>query len=155
MGLTFTDTPWEMNGLIALGKATTSFAVILAALQFDSRSLMWMTYPTAALLCLCMSRLWAVVKVEVGVSWRVATGVSLGGWAFAMAVLVCCLVISKHVGPDEYVLAVLFILCPEAMLCLASKECHPADDDGDRDGDGDNDGTELEEKATKQKYGAV
>lgn len=57
MGLTFTDTPWEMNGLIALGKATTSFAVILAALQFDSRSLMWMTYPTAALLCLCMSRL--------------------------------------------------------------------------------------------------
>ncbi len=36
MGLTFVDTPWRMNGLIALGQATTSFVVLLSVLQVNS-----------------------------------------------------------------------------------------------------------------------
>ncbi|KAL7550063.1 hypothetical protein ACHAWF_013298 [Thalassiosira exigua] len=128
MGLTFAHASWGPCGLVALGQASTSFAVILSVLQFDSRSLMWLSYPTAALMCLFLSGLWSVILAEVGLSWSIAAAVSLGGWAFALMVLFCCSVICKHVAPEEYILAVLFILCPEALLCLASKERHPSEE---------------------------
>lgn len=122
MGLTFAHASWGRSGIVALGQATTSFVVILCLLQFDSQHLIWLTYPAAAVLCLCLSGLWAVVQVEVGISWRMAVAVSLGGWAFTLMVLVCCSVICKNVTPDEYILAVLFILVPEALLFLPGKK---------------------------------
>lgn len=151
MGLTFAHASWGPSGLVALGQATTSFAVILSLLQFDSRSLMWLTYTTAAILCLCLSGLWMVVQAEIGISWRMAAGVSLGGWAFTLMVLFCCSVICKHVAPEEFILAVLFILAPEALLFLGSKERHPA---GTNEDTSEND---REKNASKQNdgYGAV
>lgn len=143
MGLTFANASWGPSGLVALGQAATSFAVILSVLQFDIGSLQWLTYPAAALICLCLSGLWMVVQAEIGVSWSVAAAVSLGGWAFTLMVLGCCSYITKHVAPEEYILAVLFILCPEALLFLASKERHPGD------------GNEIEEKKKKEQYGGV
>lgn len=146
MGLTFAHASWGRSGLVALGQATASFTVILSLLQFDSRSLVWLTYPAAALLCFCLSGLWVVVQAEIGVSWEIAAAVSLGGWAFSVMVLFCCSIICKHVAPEEYILAVLFILVPEALLFLASKERHPVPVE-----DGDN-VTEAKEKTTKQQY---
>ena len=128
MGLTFANASWGRNGIISLGQATTSFAVILAVLQFPSRSLWWLSYPTAALLCLCLSGLWIVVQAEVGISWKVATAVSLGGWGFTLLVLLCCSVVCKHVTSEEYTLGVLFILVPEALVFLGSKERYPKND---------------------------
>lgn len=122
MGLTFANASWGPSGLVALGQATTSFAVVLSVLQFES---LWLTYPTAALLCLCLSGLWTVVQAEIGVSWTIAAAVSLGGWAFTLMVLMCCSIITKHVKQDEYILAVLFILVPEAILFLPGKKQHP------------------------------
>lgn len=118
MGLTFAGASWGRCGLIALGQATSNFAVILSVLQFDKQSLLWLDYTTAAVLCLCLSGLWTVVQAEIGISWKIAAAVSLGGWGFTLMVLFCCSIISKHVGPEEYILAVLFILFPEALLFL-------------------------------------
>lgn len=122
LGLTFARASWGKCGLIAIGQATTSFGIILALLQFDSRSLIWLTYPTAALLCLFLSGIWTIVQAETGVSWTVAAAISLGGWGFALLTLLCCYQITKHIAPDEYVLATLFILVPEALLCLQRKK---------------------------------
>mmetsp|Transcript_15258 Transcript_15258/g.27616 ORF Transcript_15258/g.27616 Transcript_15258/m.27616 type:complete len:277 (+) Transcript_15258:103-933(+) len=151
MGLTFAHVSWGRCGLIALGQATAGFAVILGVLQFDSRSLVWLTYPTAALLCFCLSGLWVVVQAEAGVSWRIAAAVSLGGWVFTVVVLVCCEFITKHVGPEDYILSTLFILCPEILLFLASKERQPTDVRGG--GDETKAGKERTEQ--QHQYGAV
>lgn len=149
MGLTFAHESWGPSGIVALGQATTSFAIILGLLQFDSRSMMWLSYPTAALLCLFLSGLWTVVQVEIGFSWPIAAAISMGGWLYTLLVLFCCSVVSEHVAPEEYILGTLFILCPEALLCLATKERHPADEDVDH--------SEAETNLTEQKceYEAV
>jgi hypothetical protein len=127
LGLSFSSASWGQYGLIAVGQATTSFAIILSIFQFPTRSLIWLSYPEAALICLVLSGMWIAVLKESGLSWLVATAVGLGGWAFAMLNLLCLPQIEKHVAPDEYILATLFILVPEALVCLASKKRHPTD----------------------------
>jgi len=122
-GLTFSHAGvWGYCGLVALGQATASFAIILSVLQFEKQDLLWLSYKTAALMCLCLSGLWTVLQTEMGVSWSVAAAISLGGWAFTVMVLFCCSIISKHVTSEEYILAVLFILVPEALLFLPGKQ---------------------------------
>jgi len=82
------------------------------------------------------------------VSWRIAAVVSLGGW-YTMVVSVCCEVVTKHVGPEEYILGTLFILCPEALPFLASTEQHPTD------ASGGGDETETERTEEQYQYGAI
>lgn len=128
LGLSFSSASWGQYGLIAVGQATTSFAIMLSIFQFPTQSLVWLSYPEAAIICLVLSGMWIAVLKESGLSLLVATAVGLGGWAFAMINLLLCLPqITKHVAPDEYILATLFILVPEALVCLASKKRHPTD----------------------------
>lgn len=129
LGLSFSSASWGHCGIIAVGQATTSFAVILALLQFETRSLEWLTYPAGAFVMLVVSCLWMVVLVETGlVSLLVSIYIGLGGWAFALINLYCCHHITTQVAPDEYILATLFILVPEALIFLASKKRHPKQD---------------------------
>lgn len=84
LGLAFATASWGKYGLIAVGQATTSFAVMLAFFLFDS-SLQWLTYPTAAVVCLLVSCIWMVVLIETGLRpIRLAVAVGLGGWVFAI-----------------------------------------------------------------------
>jgi hypothetical protein len=122
LGLTFANPTWGVEGLIAVGQATTSFAIILALLQFD---LAWLTYIMASFLCFILSTLWLVLLYIAGVTWPVAAGIAAGGWAFTLLVLGCCHHVTKQVAPGEHILAVLFILVPEALLCLAARQRHP------------------------------
>ena len=82
-----------------------------------------MTLVAQALDCLML------ILLEEGESWKVALGVGLGGWAFTMMNVFCSMYVSKEVAPEEYILAVLFMLFPEALLCLASKERHPEEEE--------------------------
>jgi len=122
LGLSFAEASWGRYGLIAVGQATTSFAVMLALFQFDSKSLEWLTYPTAAMVCLLLSGIWMAVLVESGLKTALAVAVGLGSWAFAIVNLLSCKQITKHVASNEIVLATLFILVPEALVFLQSKK---------------------------------
>jgi hypothetical protein len=101
---------------------------MLSLFQFPTKSLKWLTYPAAAIICLVLSGFWMLVLFESGASIRVAAGVGLGGWAFAMLNLLCFPHVTKQVGPKEYVLATLLILCPEALVFLASSKRHPKEE---------------------------
>ena len=128
LGLSFAGASWGKYGLIAVGQATTSFAIMLSLFQFPTKSLKWLTFPAAAIICLVLSGLWILVLFETGASIRVAAGVGLGGWAFAMLNLFCFPHVTKQVGPEEYILATLFILCPEALVFLSSSKRHPKEE---------------------------
>jgi hypothetical protein len=125
LGLSFAGASRGRYGLMAVGQATSCFTVVLVLLQFDIRSTKWLTYPAAALVCLALSGVWMLVLLEIGATWKVAVGVGLGAWAFSVNITICSMYIAKHVAPDEYILGVLFILCPEALLCLSSSSRHP------------------------------
>jgi len=129
LGLSFAGASWGRYGLIAVGQATTSFAIMLALFQFDTKSLKWLTFPVAVVVCLVLSGVWIVVLFESGLSFKIAAAVGLGGWAFCMLNLFCVPHITKHVGPEEFILATLFILIPEALVCLASKQRHPDEEE--------------------------
>ncbi|CAB9500739.1 expressed unknown protein [Seminavis robusta] len=129
IGISLATSSWGEVGLLAIGQATTNFALILAIIQFDAHSLKHFTYPVASLICLLFSLCWMIIMVEEGQSWKMAGYVGLGGWAFTMMNVVCSWYVSKEVAPEEYILAVLFMLFPEALLCLASKERHPDEDE--------------------------
>jgi len=130
LGLSFSAASWGNCGLIAVAQATTSFAVILALLQFETRDLEWLSYTAAGGVCLFLSGLWMVILVEIGVKFFVAVAIGMGGWAFALINLYCCHTITKSVAPNEVILATLFILVPEALLFAGSKNRHPKDKDG-------------------------
>jgi len=130
MGLSFSQKSWGTNALLAIGQATSGFAMILGMLQFE---VSWFTYPMAGGICFLMGCLWTLVQVETGVTWKVAAIVSFLGWLFTLQVLFCCHHITKHVAPDEYILGTLFILAPEALVCLNSKKRHPDEEDSDKD----------------------
>jgi len=134
LGLSFASASWGKCGIVAVGQATTSFAVILAIFQFETRSLAWLTYPTAAVVMLVVSCMWMVVLIETGLSLVVSVSIGLGGWVFALMNLFCCHHITKQVAPDEYTLATLFILVPEALVCLASKKRHPKEEEARQHG---------------------
>ena len=125
LGLSFATASWGRCGIVAVGQATTSFAVILALLQFETESLAWLDYFGAAIVCLVVSSLWMVGLMELGARTTVAVSILLGGWAFALINLYCCHHIAEQVAPEEYILATLFILVPEALVFLASKKRHP------------------------------
>lgn len=130
LGLSFAGASWGKYGLVAVGKATTSFAIMLSLFQFPPKSLKWLTYPAAAIICLVLSGLWMLVLFESRASIRVMAGVGLGDWAFAMLNLLCFPHVTKQVGPERVctVLATLFILCPEALVFLASSKRHPKEE---------------------------
>ena len=89
LGLSFANASWGRYGLMAVGQSTTSFSVILSILQFPTKSLVWFTYPTAAVVCLLLASLWIVVLFETGLSLKIATYIGLGGWTFCMINVVC------------------------------------------------------------------
>jgi hypothetical protein len=120
LGLSFATGSVGLSGYIAVCQATTSFAIILSLLQFE---LNWLDYFAALVLCLAVALLWVVVLLEVGnhTLWT-AVGIGMGGFAYVCIILFSSYTVEKHVTPDEYALATLFILCPEALLCIGSKE---------------------------------
>lgn len=125
IGLSLAGKSWGVWGLIAIGQANTSFAVLSSLLQLR---VVWISYVSAAVVCLGLTFLWMLVLLMTGASTVVSVSVALGGWTFFLIVLWSCDIVTKHVAPEEYVLAVLFILCPEALLFLATKKRHPADE---------------------------
>lgn len=129
LGLTFGEKPWGLYGLMAIGQATTNFAVVLCTFQWEFPK--WAEYAHVAVLCLAVSGMWVVVVQEAGESWKIAGYVGLGGWVFALIVLYSCEHVTKHVAPSEYILATLFILVPEALVCLGSKQRKPEEDEED------------------------
>ena len=156
LGLSFAEASWGRYGLIAVGQATTSFAVILALFQFDSKSLEWLTYPAAAMVCLLLSGIWMAVLVESGLRPTLALAVGLGSWAFAIVNLLSCKQITKHVASNEIVLATLFILVPEALVFLQSKKRHPAAEKEEDEGGGIATSTSTAAAAAQQRnYGGV
>jgi len=122
LGLTFSEKSWGDFGLIAVGQATASFCIMLAFFQFDTKSLKWLTFPVASIICFGLAGIWSVVLHESGLEWWVACAISLGGWVFCMLNLSQCLNLCKLVAPEEYVFATLFILFPQAILCLSSSK---------------------------------
>lgn len=113
LGLSFAETP----GLyVAIGQATTSFALLLALMQLDLES---SAYPMAVGLCLVAAGLWTMILVGVG-RYTVWTCLAISGTGFGFVCIVLCASyhVEHFVAPDEYVLATLFILCPEALLCM-------------------------------------
>lgn len=128
LGLSFAGASWGKYGLVAVGKATTSFAIMLSLFQFPTKSLKWLTYPAAAIICLVLSGLWMLVLFESGASIRVMAGVGLGDWAFAMLNLLCFPHVTKQVGPERVCIGDTFYLCPEALVFLASSKRHPKEE---------------------------
>lgn len=116
IGLTFAEYSWGLYGYVALGQATANFAVILALLSLEVE---WLGYVSASIACLMLAGLWSVVLYMVGLSWGYSCGVALGGWGFTLNIIFCCNAVSHNVSTEEHILAVLFILFPEALLCLA------------------------------------
>jgi hypothetical protein len=129
LGLSFANASWGRYGLMAVGQATTSFAIILSILQFPTKSLVWFTYPAAAIVSLLLASLWMVVLFETGLSLKTATFIGLGGWAFCVINVLCVPPVSHQVTRHEYILATLFILCPEALPFLATNKRHPKEDE--------------------------
>ena len=85
LGTLFAHYFWGKLGLIALGQAVTSFAIILALVQFEMN---WLGCVEAAICCLALAIMWMVVLFEGGEArWFVCVAVGLGGWAFTMVVL--------------------------------------------------------------------
>lgn len=118
LGLTFSEMSWGDYGLIAVGQATASFCILLAFFQFDT--LTWVTFRVATVICMVLAGIWSVVLHEAGLKWGVAVAISVGGWIFCMLNLTQCLELMKLVSPEEYVFATLFILFPQAIVCLSS-----------------------------------
>lgn len=122
MGISFADGSLGKAGFIAIAQATTSFALILALLQFDFE---WLDYPAAYALSLLAVIVWISILLEVGdVTMLQAVGIGMGGFVFVCIVLMSSYTVEKHVAPDEHILATLFILCPEALMCIGSSERH-------------------------------
>lgn len=104
-------------GFIAITQATTSFALILALLQFGD--LEWLNYSSAFAVSLVASLVWIMVLLEVGDHTILTSlGIGFGGFAFVAVVLFSSYAVQKHVNSDEYILGALFILYPEALLCI-------------------------------------
>jgi hypothetical protein len=125
LGLTFATASWATEGFVALGQATTPPPVspsFWPLLHFD---LKWLNYPTAAGLCLILAGMWSMVLVEAGVDWRISVAIAAGAWAFVLTMLFSSYTVSHYVSPHEYILAALFILVPEALLCLAGQNRRP------------------------------
>jgi hypothetical protein len=115
-GISFATEAMGRAGFIAIGQATTSFALISALLQFD---LDWLNYSSAFGVSLVASLVWIMVLLEMGEYTILATfGIGFAGLAFVTTVLFSSFAVEKYVSPDEYVLGTLFILCPEALLCI-------------------------------------
>ena len=124
MGLSFAETPWLF---IAIAQATTSFALLLALMQFQ---LDWLDYPMGVFLCFVAALFWTLILIEVGsLSLMRCLLVCGSGFAFVCIVLCSTYHVQHFVAPTEHVLATLFILCPEALLCIggASKRNIPDD----------------------------
>lgn len=122
LGISFAIGSLGVSGYIAIGQATTSFAIILALLQFE---LHWLDYQAALVLCLVAALLWVLVLLEVGAhSLWTAVGIGLLGYAYVCIILFSSYTVEKHVTPEEHALATLFILCPEALLCIGAKDRH-------------------------------
>lgn len=117
LGLTFSEKSWGDCGLLAVTQATVSFAMILALLQFTVP--IQHTMSTAAIFCIFIGGIWSVVLHEAGLRWGVAVAVSLGGFVFTMLNLSSVFNLCKLVAPGEYVFTTLFILFPQAVLCLS------------------------------------
>ncbi|MGK3746482.1 MAG: hypothetical protein ACI90V_013344 [Bacillariaceae sp.] len=113
MGLSFTN---NIGLYIAIGQATTSFALILAMQQFD---FLWFDYPKAVGMSCIAALIWTLILIEQG-KYSIMTSFSIGAMGFAFVCIVLCssYTVEHHVSPEEYVLATLFILCPEALLCV-------------------------------------
>jgi hypothetical protein len=126
MGLSFTN---NIGLYIAIGQATTSFALILAMQQFD---FLWFDYPKAVGMSFIAALIWTLILIEQGTySMMTSFGIGCMGFAFVCIVLCSSYTVEHHVSPEEYVLATLFILCPEALLCVggAKKRRRDIDDD--------------------------
>lgn len=131
IGLKLSAVPWADYGLIALGQTATTFALLHAILQFDTKSLDWLNYVSATLLCLVVSGLWIVVMREVGSSWLVATLVALGGWLYAMNIIRLIRKLSYHRDPQDYLRSAIMVLGPPIPDRFIAKEYVPLDDDDD------------------------
>jgi hypothetical protein len=115
-GISFAVETVGAAGFIAIGQATTSFALILALLQFD---LDWLNYSSAFGVSLVASLVWMMLLLEMGEHTILASlGIGFGGFVFVTIVLFSSFSVENHVSPDEYVLGTLFILCPEALLYI-------------------------------------
>mmetsp|Transcript_37824 Transcript_37824/g.92065 ORF Transcript_37824/g.92065 Transcript_37824/m.92065 type:complete len:143 (-) Transcript_37824:255-683(-) len=124
MGLSFAQTPWMF---VAIAQATTSFALLLALMQFQ---LHWLDYPMGVVLCLVAASFWTLILIEVGsLPFMECLLICGSGFAFVCIVLCSTYHVEHFVAPTEHVLATLFILCPEALLCIggASKRNIPDD----------------------------
>jgi len=123
MGLSFTN---NIGLYIAIGQATTSFALILALQQFDFH---WFDYPAAVGMSLIAALIWTLILIEQG-SFSKMKSLSIGGMGFAFACLVLfsSYSVQHHVSHEEYVLATLFILCPEALVCIGGAKKRHVDE---------------------------
>jgi hypothetical protein len=127
IGLSFSDGSLGKAGFIAIAKATTSFALILALLQFDFE---WLDYPAAFAVSFVAALVWISILLEEGgdgddeMTMTQAAGIGMSGFVFVCIVLMSSYTVEKHVAPDEHILATLFILCPKALMCIGSRERH-------------------------------
>lgn len=112
LGVRFAGFSWANYVLVALGQATSNFALIHAILQFDTASLKWLNYKIIMLICLVVSGVWIVVMNEVGTSWFVSVAVGLGGWVYASNIVLSIRKVVLHREPDDHIRATIFILGP-------------------------------------------
>ena len=112
IGVKCTMVPWANYVLVAIGQATTNFAILLAVVQFDRRMLHWLNYKTAGLIAFVVASVWMMVLVEDKAPWKTAAAVAFGGWLHAMNVLLGMRKIFQHRSPDDVVRSALFILGP-------------------------------------------
>jgi hypothetical protein len=122
LGLKLSLVPkWSNYALIALGQATVNFAMLHAVTQFDSRHLQWLRHNTGFLICLAVSFLWMLVLREAGCSWLVSTTVPLGGWLYAVNIIMSMRKTIHHREPHDYLRATIFILGPPIPSFLIPK----------------------------------
>lgn len=146
LGIKFSGFSWSVYVLVALGQATTSFALLHALAQFDSKNLKWLNYKWVILMFLVVSGLWILVMMEAGKEWFVAVPVGLGGWAYAIKIVMSARNTFFHREPDDFIRATITVLGPPIPgRCIPkqpyqfSKECSSF----------------IEEPQTKASYGGV
>jgi hypothetical protein len=141
LGVKFAGYSWSDYVLVALGQATSNFAILHAILQFDTASLKWLNYKTVMLIFLVLSGLWIVVMNEAGTSWFDSAAVGLGGWVYAISIVINVRKMILHREPDDFIRATIFILGPPIPDRIFSKQQYQF--------------LKEEEPQTKTNYGGV
>jgi hypothetical protein len=148
LGLKFSRYSWSMYVLVALGQATANFAILHAIVQFDTRNLKWLNIWRIILIFLVVSGLWILVMTEAGTRWTVAAAVGLGGWVYAIKIVMNTRKTVLHREPGDFIRATIFILGPPIPdMCIRRQKYQFSKEDDSE--------VEVEEPQIKENYGGV